>query len=404
MQPDRELFECRNDAFYFLTHYVHTIDQADGNTKLFPEWDYIDEILAKISQPGDFFLEKSRDMMVSWTVMGFMLHHLVFFKDWAGFAISRKQDEVDDGGQNSTPESLFGRIRYMHARLPDWMRPQFDFSKLRIRNLETNSYVTGESANPNSGRNVACSFKFADEFAFLPKNDQVQINRSMRFGSYQTLLYVTTPDPNTFAEKISKQGKGFEKIQIHWSLHPDRDEEWFKEKTRGSSEDDIAAELNLSYEQKRDEFFVAKYWDEEKFCLPDSEIPSGQFKFLACGMDYGFVRTAIELAGMVDNVWYIFKEFYVHNVTASEVAELVQSLSRRHSFSTYLGADRPELVNELSRRSIINTPIQQNVSRRLSILVTLFKEQRIRVAESCTGILQEIPKYRRKKQKVIFLV
>ena len=140
IKKKKEFTKCSKDIFHFATKYVWTLDQAKGERALFPAWKYLEQILDTISEPGDFFLEKSRDMAVSWTVMVYFLYSMLFEEHWAGFAISRKQVEVDDGGDNSTPASLFGRIKFMHSYLPTWMKPEFSFSHLKIRNLDNESY------------------------------------------------------------------------------------------------------------------------------------------------------------------------------------------------------------------------------------------------------------------------
>lgn len=398
VKKQREFAKCAQDVFYFATNYVHTLDQQRGKRALYPAWDYLQDIFTIIDQPGDLFLEKSRDMLISWTVMVYFLWSMLFKDSWAGFAISRKQAEVDDGGDNSTPESLFGRIKYMHSYLPPWMKPEFRFSLLKIRNIEGDSYCTGESANPNSGRNVACTFKFCDEFAFLPINDQESINKAMRFGSYRTLLYATTAEPGTLAEKISKQGMGFEKIQVPWHLHPHKDQNWYKQKTAGSDEADVASELNISYSPTDEARIVAQFWDEEEGILEPTEFPRvDAYEQIVCGIDYGFLRTAVELAGLHSKVWHIFAELYELQKTTAEIADLVDGLRRSLGidFHVFCGKDRPDLVKDFKTRGFAVTSFQEPVGVRIGTLITVFKARRIRVSSQARGLLAEILTYRR---------
>lgn len=398
LKKKKEFTKCSKDIFYFATKYVYTLDQAKGERALFPPWKYLEQILNTISEPGDFFLEKSRDMAVSWTVMVFFLYSMLFEEHWAGFAISRKQDEVDDGGDNSTPESLFGRIKFMHSHLPLWMRPEFSFSHLKIRNLDNESYCTGESANPNSGRNVACSFKFADEFAFMPLNDQTAINRAMRFGSYRTLLYVTTAQKGTFAEKISTEGMGFTKIQIQWHLRPDRDKKWYENKIAGSDEEDVASELDISYSASDSSRIVAPFWNEDEGIIPIEELPVlTEYDNIVCGLDYGFLRTVAILGGLLQGKWYMFAELCKYQKTTAEIADLVNELrmTLRIDFPIFCGKDRPDLIEDFHSRGFVATGIQNPVVVRVGVLINVFKAERIVVSEEAKELLKEIPNYRR---------
>ena len=395
LKKQREFAKCRDDAFYFATNYVYTLNQSLGERALFPTWDYLEKVFNTIREPGDLFLEKSRDMVISWAVMVHFLHSMLFDESWSGFAISRKQAEVDDGGDNSTPESLFGRIKFMHNHLPVWMKPEFSFSLLKIKNLETESYCTGESANPNSGRNVACTFKFCDEFAFLPINDQDSINKAMRFGSYKTLLYVTTAKPGTLAEKISNRGMGFTKIQIPWHLRPDKDKNWYKEKSKGSDDADVAAELDISYRPLDDSRIVAQFWNDEKIL---DEMPSvEEYEQIVCGLDYGYLRTAIELAGLYKNIWHVFHEDYINEKTPVEIADKLSEIRGKFSidFPVFCGKDRPDLLKEIHLRGFVATGFQEPVGVRIGTLISVFKAERIRIISSAVGLLSEIPRYRR---------
>lgn len=394
----REFAKCARDSFYFATNYVYTLNQPVSKSMLFPQWPYLEGVLNTIAQPDDFFIDKSRDMCISWTIMVHFLHSMLFKESWSGFAISRKEAEVDDGGDNSTPESLFGRIKYMHNRLPAWMKPEFSFSFLKIKNQETGSYATGESANPDSGRNVACTFKFADEFAFLRHSEQAAINRAMRFGSYQTLLYVTTAKRGTFAERICREGLGFKKIEIPWSLRPDKDEKWYQEQVAKSDAEDIAQELDRSYSASDQALILAKFWDPGDSIF--LEAPSlNEFDEFAAGLDYGWLASALEVAARFRNKWYVIFEFYEREKTTAQVAELVEFARRelRHDFPVFTGKDRPDMISELLKRGFPVEGIQIPIGHRLGILINAFRKQRIQISAQARELIREVPVYRRQQ-------
>lgn len=408
----QEFSKCAKDVFYFATQHVRTLDQVEEGEKrkLFPKWDYLEMLLNRIRAPGDFFVDKSRDMCASWTIMVHFLHSMIFEEGWAGFAISRKQAEVDDGGEFSTPESLYGRIRYMHTHLPFWLKPKFRFTTLKIQNLEPGmeSYATGESANPNSGRNVACTFKFADEFAFLPRNDQESINRAMRYGAYRTLLYMTTAQQGTYAERISKdpEGLGFEKIELPWKLRPDRTEEWYQAQVAKSDEADILAELDISYSVAEKTKILSPYFDIGEDIIDPSEAPPMEaFEEIAIGLDYGWLITAAEFCGKRRGIWYVFAELYEREKTTEEIAEILSLTCRELNFDApiYTGKDRPDIIEQLHRRGFFVRGMMELVSLRIGALVVAFRKKHVKIVSNAAGLLAEIPRYKRKKVEGIIV-
>ncbi len=71
--------------------------------------------------------------------------HPEHWRNFQALNISRKEQKVDDGGQNSTPDSLHGKIRFMYERLPGE-----ETFRLEIRHLSLVNPVLG--GQPSSGR------------------------------------------------------------------------------------------------------------------------------------------------------------------------------------------------------------------------------------------------------------
>lgn len=249
-----ELEKCMVDIWYWLSKYVYTHDQVTAQTLAYPCWQYQKDYLNQISQPGRFLVEKSRDVMVSWTTILFCLHQLLFNPGWSGFIISRREVEVDDGGEFSTPDSLFGKLRFAYMHLPEWMTGQLRFSHLKISNTEEgmSTYLTGESSNDNSGRGKSATFKWADEFAVIKQSSKV--HASMVGGNYRTLVYSSTSNltGNEFYRLRHDPRSGFKIITIPWSSRPDRDDDWYERESRSMTPLQRAKELDIEYEFSSD--------------------------------------------------------------------------------------------------------------------------------------------------------
>lgn len=278
-----EVGRCIIDGpWYWLQNYVHTFDKPRNRTRKYPGWpylkDYVNELhnrekirqaLVASNVPEDeisipqqnLIVEKSRDMMITWTTAAYMTYCVSFIPDWSGFTVSRRQNEVDDGGEAATTDSIFGMIRFIWSNIPDWMRADLAFSLLKIRNIEQdmNSYITGESANPNAGRGKSVSFKWADEFAFMPQSNKM--HAAMSGGNYGTLLYTSTANfaGNEFYDLRHNPNSGFKILTFRYTMRPDRDEAWGEKKRLQLGDIRWATEYGILYEFTTDRNVFPRY-------------------------------------------------------------------------------------------------------------------------------------------------
>ncbi len=151
-QAIEESWKCELSPYYFATRYCKTLDIETNEVRLFPEYPYLKEFFDENKDPHNEHIDKSRQMLISWAFMILFLWDLTFKDNIANFITSRKEFLVDDGGSLSTANSLMGRIRFIWERLPDFLRMPLDISYLRIKNPITQSFIIGESSNPNAGR------------------------------------------------------------------------------------------------------------------------------------------------------------------------------------------------------------------------------------------------------------
>lgn len=171
-----EIALCRADIMHFFNNYLYT----DRNDSLFGQdvprvmpfipMDFQKELIIETRNSivngtlsakdrRDFtnvFVEKSRQMGVSWLIMAIFLYGWLFHGH-KYHVISQKETDVDKIGDM---RSLFEKLRFMINNLPQWMLPdgfskQADTSfnkRMLVSNPMTSASISGESANPNAGR------------------------------------------------------------------------------------------------------------------------------------------------------------------------------------------------------------------------------------------------------------
>lgn len=260
---------CQTDIRYFLNHHVRTINFHREATVLggvpkvtidrFPSFPHTDLMVQHYASPKPLIIEKSRDMMLSWVMAAIFLWDVTFNEDAVPmFMTTYRERLVDDGGANSTANSLMGRIRLMYEQLPPWMmdRANLRFSMNRISNPRTKSFISGYKSSEHSSRSGKYFRAFADEFAHFERSEATLAallpacpmglclgSTPGRSGRNNAFGRIATCDP----DKNGLQ-HGFKKLTLHWSMHPDRTREWFNRETAALTKEEVAREYEIGYD------------------------------------------------------------------------------------------------------------------------------------------------------------
>lgn len=278
-----EFEECAESPSYFAANYCYTIDVETNEIKLFPKYDYLAEFLEENRDPRNEHVEKSRQMLISWSFMVLYLWDMTFKENIADFITSRKEFLVDDGGSFSTPNSLMGRIRFMWDLLPSFLKMPLEISFLRIKNPITNSFIIGESSNPNAGRSGTWHRALMDEAALVPKSETVfsSIFQACKNGTYMN----STPygRGGCFGRIKFDKKTTFNKRTLHWRLHPERGDDWYKKQCSNMTPDQIARELDISYEKS----IAGQIWHMFDFNTQVGSYPYDPELPLYHGWDFG---------------------------------------------------------------------------------------------------------------------
>lgn len=257
-------YHAMTDPQCFAEKFCKTVHQTDQGpvVDLLPQYAYLMPWWRGFGGHVDIFLEKTRQMVVSWTVAASFLHDILFRRNWSDLMVSRKERLVDDGGSNSTYQSLLGKVRFLWERLPEPLRARLEFSYLKVHNPDTGSTIVGESSGSEAGRGGTFRRVLLDEAAFIPHGESVYA--AVRQACPQGLILVSTPHGkgNVFYRIRSQEGAGFRMIRMHWRDHPERrcdcspsDDPakhrgcWYANACEDLTPLQIARELNISYEE-----------------------------------------------------------------------------------------------------------------------------------------------------------
>ncbi len=230
---------CRDDVLFYINLFVWQFNPSKrGQQAVMPFITYpIQErvILARPETHAKFrpydrgilwcyendrtmVCEKSRWQGASWMFLIVQDWLCLFHPYVQTLNISRNEAAVDDG----TKDSLFWKLRYMHDRLPLWMKGEIEDQKLYFHFHKTDSEATGTASTKRAGVGSRASVIFVDEFPEIERAQEVREKTAMtancRFFN-GTHLGVGTPfhvmcDPRQSPEIVRQR--------MHWTDNPEQ--------------------------------------------------------------------------------------------------------------------------------------------------------------------------------------
>jgi hypothetical protein len=252
---------AEEDPVYFFDTFLYTFNPKQEpfhlRFKTFPfQKRLIRDIINAVKNGEDIFIEKCREMGVSYTILGTFLW-LWLFEPASNFLIgSRKEDYVDNrrgGTTGNKEESLFGKLDYMLSRLPSFMLPQgFNqdkhFNYMSLVNPENGNVISGESSNENFSRGGRQRAILLDEFAFWDNANSVW---GATADTTNCRIVATTPGIKPSKAKRLRFGKDGEKIKLitlTYKLDPRKNKSWLEDQRKRRSTEDFNREIMVNWE------------------------------------------------------------------------------------------------------------------------------------------------------------
>lgn len=259
-------YQCSQDPVLFFNSMLYTFDPKrepyHWPFKLFEfqEERIVNNLIKAIENGYDIFFDKTREMGVSYTVLGVLLWYWKY-RDASNFLLgSRKEDFVDNVGKKSEDEnsnkeaSLFGKLDYMIDRMPTIVKPKGFIPKahrtsMNLQNPENGNNMSGESSNPNFSRGGRQKAILLDEFAFWDNDDAAWGSTA---DTTNCRIVITTPGirPNTKAKRLrfGTDGEKIEIVELPHYLDPRKTTQWLTEQRERRSKEDFAREIMIDWE------------------------------------------------------------------------------------------------------------------------------------------------------------
>ena len=223
----REYAKCAQDPTYFLGKYGIIQHPVRGKVN-FNLYDFQEKSLKSFMQNDYNVVLKARQLGLSTLTAGYALWMMTFQPDKNILVIATKQE---------TAKNLVTKVRVMHANLPGWLKqPCVEDNKLSLR-YKNGSQIKAVASSEESGRSEALSLLIIDEAAFIDKIDTIWGAAQQTLATGGRALVISTPNGvgNFFHKTWVDAENGvndFNFIKLHWSVHPEREQEWRDEQDK----------------------------------------------------------------------------------------------------------------------------------------------------------------------------
>jgi len=217
----QEFKKCAKDPVHFLRRYCYIQHPQKGKIK-FDLYDYQEKTLKEFVNNDYNVLLKARQLGISTLTAGYALWMMTFYDDKNILVIATKQDVA---------KNLVTKVRVMHASLPTWLKQKcVEDNKLSLR-YKNGSQIKAVASSEEAGRSEALSLLILDEAAFIPRIDSIWTAASQTLALGGRCIALSTPNGvgNWFHRTWMDAEDGLNEwniLRLHWSVHPDRDQEW----------------------------------------------------------------------------------------------------------------------------------------------------------------------------------
>ena len=224
-----EYIKCKKDPIYFLKTYGTVRHPVQGLIP-FALWDFQEDTLRSFLSYSYNVILKARQLGISTLCAGYVAWLMNFFKDKEVYILCTKQD---------TAINLVDKVKVFFENMPDWMSTKILSDNKQSITLANRSKIKASGTSQDAIRSEALSLLIVDEAAFIRGMDGIWVSGQPTLSTGGDCIALSTPNGigNWFhkqyadavaGEKIIIGGKkiGFNPIKLHWSMHPDRDQDW----------------------------------------------------------------------------------------------------------------------------------------------------------------------------------
>jgi hypothetical protein len=233
---------CAKDPVFFMRNYCYIQHPKRGKIKfnLFP---FQEDSLTELRDNRYNVILKSRQLGISTLAAGFALWSMLFNEDFNVLVIATTQEVA---------KNLVTKVRVMHDNLPSWLKGTVDADNKLSLKFKNGSQIKAVSSAGTGARSEALSLLIVDEAAFIRNIEEIWIASQAPLSTGGGAIVLSTPNGvgnwfhQTWAD-AEADINGFHTVKLHWTVHPERDQDWRDEQTRLLGERGAAQECDCDF-------------------------------------------------------------------------------------------------------------------------------------------------------------
>ncbi|MCX6601168.1 MAG: hypothetical protein NT025_06365 [bacterium] len=414
----QDLIRAARDPWIFLTRHVQTLDPERGVAH-FPDWHYLHRLVGVACRERFLLVPKSRQMLVTWTMVALMVWRAMFRERGVLLFLSRNE---------RCAEELLERARFILDHLPGYMRPRLSSnSKEEIAFRTLGSRLLSLPASPNGPRMYSPSSVFWDEMAFTPYDEPIWAALKPALDSGGRFVGVSSSGGanNLFARFVQGDRAAvgdrdssliphpsslFFVHRIHYSEHPERrNDRWKAQAALGLSQARWQQEQEISFESQSDQ--VYSEFDPQRHILGQDWGVRRDWEIFRA-MDFGYRHPFVLWLQLTpENEVIVFDEWSEADRTTEELLQAVRNVDLVHGLTesdvTWTACDPAGAAAQdaglspvdLLRRAGMklryrSSRIAPGVERLKSALCDAAGRVHLRVAPRCRRLIADFARYR----------
>lgn len=346
-----EFRKCKKDPIYFFNNYCKIISLERGEIP-FATFEFQEDVVESFLQHRHNIIVKARQLGLSTITAAYAVWLAMFFANQNVFVIATKE---------KVAKNFIDKCKMMIQGMPSWLKLQdATITKTQIQTSK-NSKIKAVPTSPDAGRSESINLLIVDEAAFVKDFETIWtgLKPTLSTGGRSIILSSPNGAQGTFWKLYSQAEdgvNGFNPIKLHWSVHPEHDDEWFANETRGMTPKAIAQEYECDFQASGDTYIdpsIIEWLRTNLVKAPLKRVGPDRNVWIweEPKIDHRYILSADTSRGDAKD----FSAFHVVDATAGEVVA---------EYKGKLPPDRfAELINEigLSYNTALVCPENNNV-------------------------------------------
>tara|TARA_Y100001970_G_C14245555_1_gene867922 strand:+ start:1403 stop:2986 length:1584 start_codon:yes stop_codon:yes gene_type:complete len=246
----KEIVKCGKNPQYFFNRYVKIQHPIKGAIP-FKTYGFQNDCVDAFVEHRFNVILKSRQLGLSTITAAYAAWLGIFHKDKNILVIATKL---------SVAQNFIRKVKFVIQSMPKWLLlPAIINNNKQALEFSNGSTIKAIPTSEDAGRSEALTLLIVDEAAFVRNFDTLWTGLYPTLSTGGRAIVLSTPNGvgGQYYDiwKQAEDGENiFNAIKLPWDVHPERDDQWFKEETKNMSQKQIAQELLCDFAASGDTF------------------------------------------------------------------------------------------------------------------------------------------------------